>query len=170
LGNLLSKNRQRDKEAEDAYRKSLALLERIGDQFGQAQVLHSLGNLLSKNRQRDKEAEEAYRKSLALAQDNAYHQAQVLHSLGNLLSKNKSRWPEAEELYQKSYEFLRKNGDRRGVAMVSSSFGRLLLRKGDCDQAEHWLRISFEANAKDAFYREKIAVLLEEVARKKAGR
>ena len=92
------------------------------------------------------------------------------HSLANLLSKNRTRWPEAEELYQKSYEFLRKSGDRRGVAMVASSFGRLLMQKGDDDQAEHWLRISFDANARDPFYREKIAALLEELARKKSGR
>ncbi|CAK8720710.1 hypothetical protein GCAAIG_10260 [Candidatus Electronema halotolerans] len=169
LGNLLSKNRQRGKEAEDAYRKSLVLEERNGNVFGQAQVWHSLGNLLSRNR-RLQEAEDAYRKSLELGKDNLYHQAQVWHSFANFLSKDKKRWPEAEELYQKSYAFLHKSGDRWGVAMVSSSFGRLLLRKGDYDQAEHWLRISFEANAKNDFYRDKIAVLLEEVALKKAGR
>ncbi len=53
--------------------------------------------------------------------------------------------------------------------MVSSSFGRLLMQKGDDDQAEHWLRIALE-NERNDFYRDTIAAKLEEVARKKAGR
>ncbi|XOF34913.1 MAG: tetratricopeptide repeat protein [Candidatus Electrothrix sp. YB6] len=168
LGNLLSRNRQRHQEAETAYRKSLELEERNGNTFGQAQVWHSLGNLLSRNRQRHQEAETAYRKSLELGQDNPHHQAQVWHSFGNLLSRDRKRWPEAEGLYRKSYEFLSKSGDRRGVAMVASSFGRLLTRKGDYEQAEHWLLIALD-NERIDYFRDKIKAQLEELAWKKAA-
>jgi tetratricopeptide (TPR) repeat protein len=63
LGNLLSKDRPRWKEAEAAYAKSLEL---DASPEGQGQVWHSLGNLLSKDRSRWKEAEAAFRKSLEL--------------------------------------------------------------------------------------------------------
>ncbi|MCI5193984.1 MAG: tetratricopeptide repeat protein [Candidatus Electrothrix sp. AU1_5] len=175
FGNFLSKDKQRWTEAEEAYHKSLELEERNGNVAGQARAWHSLGNLFSKDKkQRWTEAEELYQKSLELLDGigDQFGQAHVWRSLGNLLSKDKQRWTEAEELYQKSYAFLRKSGDQRDVARVSSSLGRLLRHKGDYEQAEHWLRISFEAQANDTdtFYRDKIAVLLEEVALKKAGR
>ncbi|NTU49744.1 MAG: tetratricopeptide repeat protein [Desulfobulbaceae bacterium] len=119
LGNLLSKDRRRWSEAEDAYQKSLELQH---DAPHQAQVWHSLGNLLSKDRRRWNEAEDAYQKSLELQHD-APLQAQVWHSLGNLLSKDRRRWNEAEDAYQKSLELQH---DAPHQAQVWHSLGNLL--------------------------------------------
>jgi tetratricopeptide (TPR) repeat protein len=83
LGNLLSKDRPRWKEAEAAYRKSLELRESPEDQ---GQVWHSLGNLLSKDRSRWKEAEAAYRNSLEL-NPSLEHQGQVHASWADGLMK-----------------------------------------------------------------------------------
>src|SRR5581483_9422804 len=83
LGNLLTKERRRWPEAEQAFRKSIEL--RRGDAFGEAQTWHSLGNLLSKERRRWPEAEQAFRKSIQLDTD-VRSQAETWHSLGNLLS------------------------------------------------------------------------------------
>jgi tetratricopeptide (TPR) repeat protein len=127
VGLIWSRDRKRWEEAEDAYKESLELLEKVNNPFGQAQVYHSLGILLSKDRSRWEEAEDAYKESLELLEkvNNPFGQAQVYHSLGILLSKDRSRWEEAEDAYNESLR-LRKVNDSFGQAQVYHSLGNLL--------------------------------------------
>ena len=66
VGLIWTKERTKWKEAEEAFKQSLELLEKINDTQGQGQVYHSLGNLLGRERSRWEEAEEAFKQSLAL--------------------------------------------------------------------------------------------------------
>ena len=123
LGNLLSKQSQRWKEAENTYNRSLHLL--AGDKPSQGKVWHSLGNLLNNQPQRWKEAEEAHRTSLKLNSD-PHHQGEVWHSLGNLLSKQSDRWEKAEEAYGTS---LKLNSDPHHQGEVYASWARAIFQK-----------------------------------------
>jgi tetratricopeptide (TPR) repeat protein len=98
-----------------------------------------VGLIWSREPQRCWKSELAFKESLELGKGYPHLQAQVWHRLGNLFSKSKSRWPEAKELYLKSYNFLYDCGDCRGVAMVCSSFGDLLMQEGNYREAWTWL-------------------------------
>ena len=149
VGLIWSRDRKRWEEAEDAYKESLELLEKVNNPFGQAQVYHSLGILLSKDRSRWEEAEDAYNESLRLRKVNdSFGQAQVYHSLGNLLSKDRSRWEEAEDAYKQSLILGKDNLSHK--AQVYHSLGNLLIK-----DRSRW------EEAEDAY--EQSLVLLEEI-------
>jgi tetratricopeptide (TPR) repeat protein len=133
LGVIWSNNQKRWKEAENAFNKSINLLEQIGFFYYQAQVYHSLGHLLSRSpRRRGNDAEEAYKQSITLFinENDQFGQALVQHSYGNLLSSNWRRYDDAENHYDKSLELLRQMSDSptkyESMGKVYHSFGRLL--------------------------------------------
>jgi tetratricopeptide (TPR) repeat protein len=127
VGIIYSKNRSRFKEAEDAYKESLILEKSINNQYGLAQVYHSLGNLYSQDKNRFKEAEEDYQKSLKLLEriNDKYGLAQVYHSLGNLYSQDRKYFEDAEEVYQKSIEIGKQINHTHHLAQVYHNLGNL---------------------------------------------
>ncbi|KJU83635.1 hypothetical protein MBAV_004173 [Candidatus Magnetobacterium bavaricum] len=126
VGLIWSKDRNRWKDAEGAYKSSLKLF--VGEPGSQAQVYHSLGNLLSKERNRWKEAEDAYNKSLEFGKGDRHHEAQVYNDYGTFLSNVIKRWDEAEEAYNKSLELGK--GNRYHEALVYHNLGNFLRK--DC--------------------------------------
>jgi tetratricopeptide (TPR) repeat protein len=132
-------------EAELLLRRSLQLLDTLGDTHGEAQVLHSLGNVLS--RKKPTEAEELLRRSLVLREElgDTFDEAQVLHSLGNLLARKGAA--EAETLLRRSLVFGEKLQVTHHVAQVLHSLGKLLTRKKP-KEAEELLRRSLTLREK----------------------
>ena len=130
-----------EKEAEGLLRRSLKILEAIGDRHGQAQVLHTLGqNLWRRN---PEEAEGLLRRSLEIGEaiGHRHHQAQVLHTLGqNLWRRNPE---EAEGLLRRSLKILEAIGDRHGQAQVLHTLGQNLWRRNP-EEAERLLRRSLK--------------------------
>jgi len=135
LGNLLSRQPARWKEAEQAYDESLRLLH---DPRDRGEVWHSVGNLLSRQPGRSREAEEAHHESLRLLRD-PQDQGLVWHSLGNLLGRQPARWKQAEEAYHESLRLLQH--DPPGQGQVWHSLGNLLGRQSgrwkDAEEAYH---------------------------------
>ncbi len=155
LGLLVA--RQRDaahqREAEQLYRRSIEILEELGNRFGVAQTLHSLANLLARDRNpdRQREAEQLYRRSIEIGEEtgNRFHVAQALHSLANLLARdrNPDRQREAEQLYRRSIEIGEETGNRFHVAQALHSLANLLARDRNPDrhkEAEQLYRRSIE--------------------------
>jgi tetratricopeptide (TPR) repeat protein len=123
IGHVWAREYRKHNEAEDAYRKSLALGERLNETFHVAQVYHSLGNLLSKDRNRSKEAEDAYRQSLALGErlNQTYHLAQVYANYGKfeITRGNKKK---AKELLTESLKYQK---EKRFIKMISELLRQL---------------------------------------------
>jgi|GEM_PF-6492251 len=141
LANLLSKDRRRWAEAEDAYRKSLELRHQSEDK---AQVWHSLGNLLSEDRRRWTEAEEAYRKSLELWHQSE-HQAQVWHSFGLLLTRQK-RLADAEEAFGRSFDL---HSDPKWRGWARASWADALAKLGSAEAYDRAEAYALEAQRLD---------------------
>ena len=133
--------------AEALLRRSLAILEEIGDQHGQAQVLHTLGQFVSKSPKRAAEAEELLRQSLAMREEigDQYGKAQVLHTLGQFVSKSPKRAAEAEELLRQSLAIDEKNNNSYGQAQVLFTLGKLLW-ENNSGEAKRMLLRSIELN------------------------
>ena len=67
---MTAQDRGRLDEAEDWYRKSLAIKEELGDRPGMARSYHQLG-MTAQDRGRLDEAEDWYRKSLTIEKNSA---------------------------------------------------------------------------------------------------
>ena len=105
LGLILWRKRHQPGRAEPLLRRSLELLEALGDRHGQAQVLHSLGNLIGSRE--PQEAADLLRRSLELSEalGDRHGQAQVLNSLGNLCRRPpRPNWPGARRMYEQAIQ------------------------------------------------------------------
>lgn len=83
---LLRTERGSTKRALVLLRESLALTQELGDDFGQAKVLHTLGQALGREPSTLPEAKRALKRSLQLGQELGFrwHQASVLRSMARL--------------------------------------------------------------------------------------
>jgi len=138
-------------EAEQAFIRSINLLEHIGETHYKFQVYHSYGNLLSFNPNRYDDAETFYEKSLYLIRqiNNPYLKSEsmgkVNHSFGRLLSKINSRWYDAQQAYSLSINSFENIDDLLGQAYVNKSFGKLLsIRTTSSNEADEKFKKSLE--------------------------
>jgi tetratricopeptide (TPR) repeat protein len=141
--------RHRPQKAELLLDRSLEINQVLKNEFGQAQVLHTLGQLIGRNRNRTGEAEQLLRQSLAIetelgdGQPQALHQAQVIHTLGQLIGRNRNRTGEAEQLLRQSLAIETEAGNAYGQAQVLHTLGQLIGRdRKRTDEAEQLLRQS----------------------------
>jgi tetratricopeptide (TPR) repeat protein len=147
VGRLDARRFRWRKRGERLLRRSLDLLEDLGDVAGVAQVLHTLGQAVSRDRKRSAEAEDLLRRSLELEEDlgDKAGVAQVLHTLGQTLSRDRDRSAEAEDLLRRSLELREGVGDLASVAQVLHTLGQALSRDRDRSaEAEDLLRRSLE--------------------------
>ncbi len=139
---VTAQDRGRLDEAEDWYRKSLAIEEELGDRPGLARTYHQLG-MTAQDRGRLDEAEDWYRKSLAINEELGDRPglATSYHQLGRT-AQDRGRLDEAEDWYRKSLAIKDELGDRPGLASSYHQLGMTAQDRGRLDEAEDWYRKS----------------------------
>jgi len=125
----------RFEEAVDAFQRSYAISEELGDERGQAMVLNSLGGVLQRQGRFD-EAEEAFWRSYSISEELGDQRslAMVLNSLGGVLQRMR-RFEEAEDVFRSGYDILVELGDQREQAMMLNRLGGVLQQLGRLDEA-----------------------------------
>ena len=125
-------------EAEDWYRKSLAISEEQGDRRGMASSYHQLGRV-SQDRGWLDQAETWYRKSLAIFGElgDRPGTASCYHHL-SMLAQARGRLREAEDWCSRSLAIFMELGDRPHVAHSYVQLGMIDQTLGLVDQAEEW--------------------------------
>ena len=129
-------------DAEDWYRKSLAIEEELGDRPGMAGSYHQLGTTAQARGQLD-DAEDWYRKSLAIKEElgNRPGMASSYHQLGST-AQARGQLDDAEDWYRKSLVISEELGDRPGMATTYHQLGSTAQDRGQLDEAEDWYRKS----------------------------
>ena len=129
-------------EAEEWYRKSLAICEELGDRLYMAGGYHELGRISHDRGQLDA-AVEWYRKSLAVEEElgNRPYMASTYHELGRA-SQDRGQLDAAMEWYRKSLAISEELGDRPGLARTYYECGLGALHRGSPNEAEEWYRKS----------------------------
>jgi tetratricopeptide (TPR) repeat protein len=119
--------RHRPQKAELLLDRSLEINQVLKNEFGQAQVLHTLGQLIGRDRKRTDEAEQLLRQSLAIETElgNRSSEAAVLHTLGQLIGRDRKRTDEAEQLLGKSLNLGESLGIKSHQAQVLYTMGRI---------------------------------------------
>ncbi|MFB3895384.1 MAG: tetratricopeptide repeat protein [bacterium] len=135
---MIAEEQRRFDEAKQWYTRSLALTEKLNDEYGQAQTLHQLGIIAQKLGQFDA-AEQWYRKSLTLTEklNNEYMQAYTLHQLG-MIAEDRRQFNEAEQWYMKSLKIKEKLNDEYSQAITLHQLGNIAYKRRQFDAAEQW--------------------------------
>jgi tetratricopeptide (TPR) repeat protein len=143
---MVVQDRRRLDDAEDWYRKSLAIQEELGNRPGMAASYHQLG-VVAQVRGRLGDAEDWYRKSLAIQEElgNRPDMAGVHHQLG-MVAQFRGRLDEAEDWYRKSLTINGELGNRPGMASSYHQLGMVAQDRGRLDEAEDWYRKSLTIN------------------------
>jgi tetratricopeptide (TPR) repeat protein len=139
---MTAEDRGRLDEADDWYRKSLAIKEELGDRPGMAATYHQLG-MTAQRRGRLEEADDWCRKSLAIAEELGDRPsiATTYHELGNT-AYLRGRLEEADDWYRKSLAIAEELGDRPGMAATYHQLGMTAQDRGRLDEADDWYRKS----------------------------
>ncbi|HUN34345.1 MAG TPA: tetratricopeptide repeat protein [Trebonia sp.] len=139
LGNV-AQSRGRLGEAEEWYRRSLALKEEGGDRLGLANTYAQLGTV-ALGRGRLSEAEDWYRRALAIMEEAGDQPAmsKAYHQLGRA-AQERGRLDEAEQWYRRSLALKEKFGDRSGMASTYHQLGIVARGQGRQGEAEDWYR------------------------------
>lgn len=123
--------------AEQWYRKSLAISEKQGNEYGTANNYHQLG--LIAQEQRDSAAEQWYRKSLATneKQGNEDGAARTYHQLGRMALEDLD-FVASEQWYRKALAINEKQRDEVGAASTYHQLGMLAQVQEDFVAANQW--------------------------------
>ena len=130
-------------EAEEWYRKSLAIKEELGDRPGMARHLPWLG-VTAEDRGRLDEAEDWYRKSLAIREELGDRPGLAAH-LPSARYHRPGRvdgWMRLTDWYRKSLAIKEELGNRPGMASTYHQLGMIAEDRGRLDEAEDWYRKS----------------------------
>jgi tetratricopeptide (TPR) repeat protein len=137
-----AQDRGRLDEADDWYRRSLAISERLGNLLSIGHTYHQLG-MTAQSRGRLDDAEEWYRRSLAINEDlgNRPRVAITYHQLANT-ARDRGRLDEADDWCRMSLAIREDLGDRPGMAISYHQLGITAHQRGRLDEAEEWCRKS----------------------------
>ena len=123
------------------YQESLAILERLGDDYSMAVAKNNLANICYR-RGDWTEALENYRQSQEgfAKEGDDKSQASVLSNMASLCYK-RGEWSRALECYQESLDLFERLEDMAGAAQVLGNLGNFYHRRGERSLAkEHFLR------------------------------
>jgi tetratricopeptide (TPR) repeat protein len=136
---FVAEGRGRFAEAEEIYRKALAIYEEAGDRQEIAESLRHLGSVAQVQGRWD-EAEQHYQKALAILKEIAgnVHSTQLTFDELGHLAEARGRLGEAEKWYDKSLALAEQRHDWDGTARSLHSLGKLSRRRGQVDEAERW--------------------------------
>ena len=139
---MAAEPRGRLDEAEDWYRKSLAIHEELGNRPHMATNYHQLG-ITAQARGRLDEAEDWYRRAIRIREELGLRAllATDYHQLGNA-AQARGRLDEAEDWYRKSLAIHEELGDRPYMANSYHQLGSTAQARGRPDEAEDWYRKS----------------------------
>ena len=131
-------------EADDWYRKSLAIKEKLGNRPGMSITYHQLGMTAQARGQLD-QADDWYRKSLAIKEKlgNRPGVSITYHQLG-VTAQIRGRLDEADDWYRKSLAIEEKLGNRPGISVAYHQFGMTAQARGRLDEATDWYRRSVQ--------------------------
>ena len=137
---ITAQNRGRLDEAEDWYRKALAIKEELGNRPSMANTYRQLG-MTAQARGRLDEAEDWYRKALAIDEElgNRPHMAITCHQLGRT-AQDRGRLDEADDWYRKALAIEEDLGNRPHMAATCHQLGITAQDRGRLDEAEDWYR------------------------------
>ncbi|MEO1085198.1 MAG: tetratricopeptide repeat protein, partial [Acidobacteriota bacterium] len=129
-------------EALSWYRRSLAILEDLGDRSGLASSYHQLG-MIEEDRGSYDEALSWYRRSLAIWEELGDRSglAKSYHQLGRI-EQERGSYDEALSWYRRSLAIKEDLGDRLGLASSYHHLGLLEQLRGSHDEALSWYRRS----------------------------
>jgi tetratricopeptide (TPR) repeat protein len=139
---ITAQDRGRLDEAEDWYRKALAIEEELGNRRVMASTYGQLGNA-AEDRGRLDEAEEWYRKTLAIFEElgDRPGMAVTYHQLG-ITAEIHGRLDEADDWYRQAVQIREELGLRALLATDYHQLGITAQRRGRLDEAEEWYRES----------------------------
>jgi tetratricopeptide (TPR) repeat protein len=131
-------------QAEEAYRKVLALAEAQQDKEWQAKAISNLGIVACTHGKLDT-AEEMFRKALELLQVLANRKGMAL-AIGNLgvVYGTRGDLDKAEEMHQKALSLNKELGSKEGMARDYSNLGIVASAHGELDKAEKMYRKALE--------------------------
>jgi tetratricopeptide (TPR) repeat protein len=129
-------------DAEEWYRRSLAIEERLGSKVTIASSYHQLGIVAHRRRDLD-EAEESYKRSVALRDEvrDLPGLASGYHQLG-MLAHDRERWDEADEWYRRSLAIEEQLQNLPGIASSYHQLGVAAQDQGRLDESEEWQKQS----------------------------
>jgi tetratricopeptide (TPR) repeat protein len=129
-------------QAEDWYRQSLTIEEKLGNRTGMAATYHQLGMLAQDRGQLD-QAEDWYRQSLAIEEDlgNQASMATSYRQIGRV-AQARGQLDQAEDWYRQSLAIEEDLGNRPSMASTYHQIGNVAYLRGQLEQAEDWYRRS----------------------------
>ncbi|MBL1102653.1 tetratricopeptide repeat protein [Streptomyces coffeae] len=141
LGNVARKRRDLG-QAEDWYRKALALQKSLGDSHGTAATYHQLARVTQDRGELD-QAEDWYHKSLGLGRKlgNRAASARCYYGLG-IVARMRGDLGQAEDWYHKSLALQKSLDDRPSLAHTYQGLAMVARLRGEPDLAEEWYRQS----------------------------
>jgi len=139
---ITAQARGRLDEAEDWYRKALAIKEELGNRRSMATTYHQLG-IIAQRRGRLDEADDWYHQSLAIKEELGDRPAMAIthHQLG-ITAQSRGRLDEAEDWYRKALAIKEELGDRPSIASTYHQLGNTAYIRRRLDEAEDWYRKS----------------------------
>ncbi len=139
---MTAQDRGRLDEADDWYRKSLTIEEKLGNQPDMAITYHQLG-MTAQERGRLDDADDWYRKSLTIEEKlgNQPDMAITYHQLG-MTAQQRGRLDDADDWYRKSLTIEEKLGNQPGMAITYHQLGMTAEDRGRLDEADDWYRKS----------------------------
>lgn len=145
LGHLLDRTGELD-QAEQAFRRVLALGESRQEKEWQAKAYGGLGNVYQTRGELDR-AEKMYRKSSEISEDLGRRQgmASAYGGLGIVYAK-RNELDRAERMLRKSLEINQVLKHKEGIANDYGNLGRMYKTHGELERAEEMYRKSLEIN------------------------
>ncbi|MCP4594138.1 MAG: tetratricopeptide repeat protein, partial [bacterium] len=134
--------------AEEMFRKSLEIEEKLGRLEGMASDYGNLG-VIHRTRGDLDQAEEMHRKALEINEELGRLEG-MASDYGNLglIHRTRGDLDQAEEMHRKAFEINEKLGRLQGMAIQYGNLGLIHGERGDLDQAEEMHRKALKINMK----------------------
>ncbi len=139
---MTAQDRGRLDEADDWYRRSLAVNDELGNRSGAAASYHQLGMIARRSGRLD-QADDWNRKALSINEElhDRPRMSMTYHQLG-IIAQDRGQLDEADNWYRKSLAIEERLGNRPGMATSYHQLGITAQQRGQLDEAEAWYRRS----------------------------
>jgi len=141
---IIAQERKRPEQAEQCFRKALAISMALGLEADVAAEYHHLG-MLAQEQARYDEAEALFKEALAIKVPLRLEvgAAMEYHHLG-LIAHERSRYDEAEAFFQRALEISERLGLEADAASEYLQLGAVALGRSNPEEAETWFKKALE--------------------------